>query len=191
MRDRKAAARYARAVFQEALSHDRLDEAAEDLALLGKVWSESPELVAFLSHPLVTPEKKREVCRVLLGSWIRSTQLQLLELLVERKRVALLPEIAPLFEEMVDDHRGIVRAEVHSAVPLTEDEQARLSRALAALFGGTPILTLQVRPELIGGVAVRVKDAVLDGSVRTSLNVLAADLRAVSVDVSAMEQTCS
>jgi F-type H+-transporting ATPase subunit delta len=114
--------------------------------------------------------------------------MRFLELLIERKRVDLLPEICGLFQEMVDDHRGVVRAEVRSAVRLTEAETARLRTTIATVFGGTPELVTSVHPELIGGVTVRVKDSVVDGSVRTSLDMLAADLKAVTLDLSAFEK---
>ncbi len=187
MRDRKAAARYARALFEDALARQAVDEAAEDLALLNQVQRQSPELTTLLAHPLVAPERKRELCREHLASRVRPEQLDFLDLLVQRRRVDLLGAIAELFQELVDDHQGVVRAGVWSAAPLTESEKARLSQAIAAVFGGQPVLDTQVRPELIGGVTVRVKDSVLDGSVRTSLDKLAVDLRAVSLDMAAFE----
>jgi len=187
MRDRKAAARYARALFDDALGRNAVDEAAEDLTLLSEVWRQNPDLVALLAHPLVPPERKREVCQEHLSPRVHPEQMHFLDLLMGRRRVELLPEVSRLFQGLVDDHRGIVRAGVWSAAPLTEDEKARLSQAIAAVFGGQPVVKTQVHPELIGGVTIRVKDAVLDGSVRTSLDRLAADLRAVTLDMSAFE----
>jgi F-type H+-transporting ATPase subunit delta len=188
MRDRKVAARYARAFFEDALARQAVDEAAGDLARLEQVWKQNPELVAYLSHPLMPPERKRELAQEHLGESVHTDQMRFLELLMERRRVELLPEICEVFAAMVDDHQGIVRAEVRSAVPMTQDETGRLTGTIAALFGGTPELATSVHPELIGGVTVRVKDSVLDGSVRTSLDMLAADLRAVKLDVSAFEE---
>jgi len=187
MRDRKAAVRYARALFEDARARQAVAEAAEDLALLNEVQRRSPDLVAFLGHPLVAAERKRELCREHLGSRLRPEQLSFLDLLVQRRRVDLLPEIAERFQQLVDDHQGLVRAGVWSAAPLTADETARLTQAIAEVFGGRPVIKMQVRPELIGGVTVRVRDSVLDGSVRTSLDMLAADLRAVSLDMAAFE----
>ncbi|MBM4321148.1 MAG: ATP synthase F1 subunit delta, partial [Deltaproteobacteria bacterium] len=140
MRDRKAAARYAKALFEDALARQAVDEAAADLALLHEVQRQSPDFVALLGHPLVAAERKRELCREHLGSRLRPEQLSFLDLLVERRRVDLLPEIAERFQQLVDDHRGIVRAGVWSAAPLTAEETARLSGAIAAVFGGQPVI---------------------------------------------------
>ena len=187
MKARKAASRYARALFEDALARNAVREAADDLALLSGVWEQSPELVTLLAHPLVPLASKRDLCREHLASRVRPEQMNFLDLLIRRRRVAMLPEVRHSFQALVDDHQGVVRARVWSAAPLTEEEQARLSRGVAAVFGGTPVVSAQVRPELIGGVTVRVKDSVVDGSVRTSLDMLAADLRTVGLDVSAFE----
>jgi len=191
MKARKAATRYARALFEDALARNAVREAAEDLALLDGVWEENPELVTLLGHPLVPLASKRELCREHLAARVRPEQMSFLDLLIRRRRVAMLPGIRESFQALVDDHQGVVRAGVWSAAPLTEEEQARLARGIAAVFGGTPVIRTQVRPELIGGVTVRVKDSVIDGSVRTSLDMLAADLRAVALDVSAFEDGSS
>jgi F-type H+-transporting ATPase subunit delta len=187
MKDRKAASRYARALFEDALARNAVREAADDLTLLNGVWRENPGLVTLLAHPLVELERKRELCREHLAPRVHPAQMNFLDLLIQRRRVAMLPEVCASFQALVDDHEGVVRARVWSAAPLTDEEQARLSRAVAAVFGGTPVISAQVRPELLGGVTVRVKDSVIDGSVRTSLDMLAADLRAVTPDVPAFE----
>jgi F-type H+-transporting ATPase subunit delta len=182
MRDRKAAVRFAKALFYEALGRDEIDRATRDLLTLRALCDEAPDLVDFLSHPLVPHERKKQLCREHLAATIGPEQMRFVELLIDRQRVRLLPDIVDYFATLVDDHRGVVRAQVRSAVPLTEAERARLRAAVAELFEGTPVLDVSVRPELIGGVTVRVKDAVLDGSVRTSLDVLGADLQAVTLD---------
>ena len=61
---------------------------------------------------------------------------------------------------------------VRSAVPLDEAQQDALRDRLARLLGGTPVLTVQVDPALIGGLVVRVGDDVYDASVRNQLEQL-------------------
>ena len=182
MRDRKAAVRFARAFFDEARSRGAIDQAASDLTALRDIWAQTPELVEVLSQPLVPEGRKRQICRAHLGAHVQPEQMRFLDLLIAHQRVALLPDIVEQFRSLVDDHHGIVRAQVRSAVPLTEEEEARLQAALAALFGGQPVVDISVHPELVGGVTVRVKDSVIDGSVRTSLNVLRTELQAVTID---------
>jgi len=178
MRDRKAAVRFARAFFYDAQQRNAVAQAGRDLATLGEYARQVPELTEFLAHPLVPADAKKRLCREQFGQVIAPEQMAFLDLLIDRKRAALLPDIIKCFRALVEDHARIVRAEVWSATPLTSEEQERIRRAVAAAFDGEPVLDVQVRPELIGGVRVRVKDAVVDGSIRTALKVLAADLKA-------------
>ena len=67
-------------------------------------------------------------------------------------------------------------AKVSSAVPLTGDEQAALGKKLEGRFGQPLELRFEVDPSLLGGVAVRVGDQVIDGSVRGKLDALAQTL---------------
>ena len=185
MRDRKAAVRFARAFFDQARDRGKIDQAARDLAAVKAICIQIPDVVRFMDHPLVPDERKKQICREHLGAHVQPEQLRFLDLLIDRRRVALLPDIVSHFQALVDDHQGIVRATVQSAVPLTDEEKGRLQSAVAGLFGGEPILHISVHPELIGGLTLRVRDAVLDGSVRKSLDVLRGDLQAVSLDKSA------
>ena len=69
-------------------------------------------------------------------------------------------------------------ARVSSAVPLTDQEQAALDEKLKARFGQGLDVQFEVEPSLLGGVAVRVGDQVLDGSVRGKLDALTQTLGA-------------
>ena len=69
-------------------------------------------------------------------------------------------------------------ATVSSAVPLTDQEQAALSEKLKARFGQALAVQFAVEPSLLGGVAVRVGDQILDGSVRGKLDALTQTLGA-------------
>jgi len=178
MRNRKAAVRFGRAFFYDAQQRDAVAQAGRDLATLGAYARQVPDLTEFLAHPLVPAEAKKRFCREQLGYVIAPQQMAFLDLLIDRKQAALLTDIIEYFRALVDDHAGIIRTEVWSATPLTDEEEERIRRAVAAAFEGEPILNVQVHPELIGGVRVRVKDAVVDGSIRTALKVLAADLKA-------------
>ena len=45
----------------------------------------------------------------------------------------------------------------------------KIAATLRTMLGGEPIFTRTVRPELIGGIVLRVGDTVYDGSVATQL----------------------
>jgi F-type H+-transporting ATPase subunit delta len=94
-------------------------------------------------------------------------------LLLERRRILLLPAIARAYRDFADAHTGRVRAKVTSAEPLSAAALDRVRRSLEERTGKKVIVEPAVDAGLIGGVVAQVGDLVLDGSVRTQL----ADLR--------------
>ncbi len=90
-------------------------------------------------------------------------------LLVERRRVALLPRVADAYRRLVYARRDIVEAEVTSAAPLSDAERDALRERLARLAGRRVELRELVDPDLLGGLVVRIGDRFYDASVRGRL----------------------
>lgn len=104
-------------------------------------------------------------------------QMNLFRLLRQKRRLALGPSIASYFGEIWDAERGVVRAELRTAVAVPEERQEQIAADLALRGGGgTVMLTSTVDPELLGGAVVRVGDRLIDGSTRTRLRALRAQL---------------
>jgi F-type H+-transporting ATPase subunit delta len=120
------------------------------------------------------PEEKRRVLEQLLPRVAPTAEVRRLALLLlERRRIMLLPAIARAYRDIADAHTGRLRARVTSAEPLTATAVERVRRALEERTGKKVIVETAVDASLIGGVVAQVGDLVLDGSVRTQL----ADLR--------------
>ena len=68
------------------------------------------------------------------------------------------------------------RAEVTSALPLSEEEQATISQGLAEQLRGKPEVEFAVDPAILGGLVIRVGDRVVDGSVAGQFESLRARL---------------
>lgn len=66
--------------------------------------------------------------------------------------------------------RGRVVAEVVSAIPLSDQQKQRLGSALARIYGRQVHLNLDVDPEVLGGVRVRIGDEVINGSIADRLD---------------------
>ncbi len=105
-----------------------------------------------------------------------------LRLLVERRRVALLPEIAAALRDMLDLHQGVIRARVTTAVPLLAAEREMIEAKLRSLVGAQRVeLDEQVTRSIQGGVIIHVAGKVIDASVRSYLESLRENLRRVRV----------
>jgi F-type H+-transporting ATPase subunit delta len=98
--------------------------------------------------------------------------------LIDRRRVGSLAEIAEAFEVLLDERLGTVRANVTSALGLSDSQKARLQEELSGLTGSPVRLRFAVDPGLIGGIVARIGSTVYDGSVEGQLEALGRRLRA-------------
>lgn len=150
-----------------ALERDTIDEWASQLARISEVASD-PLATRLLASPGSGTASKRRAVDAAVGPLSPEVG-RLIELLLEHKRGQLLPALAEAYADRVRKHRGILRADVTSAVPLDEAEQNLLARRLQLHFGKQIEIHSQVDPRILGGVVARVGDQLLDGSVRGGL----------------------
>jgi F-type H+-transporting ATPase subunit delta len=175
--DPSVARRYARALLSIALDQgdgrDR-QEAAErygaQLSTIAGVLAGSTEVRSALFDPGYTSSQRHQVIATLaqrlqldevIGSFLR--------LLVDRKRISLLPAIARAYGDMVDQLVGRVRATVTAALPLSEAELAAVRDVLARAVQRKIVLEGRTDPALVGGLVAQVGGTVFDGSLRTQL----------------------
>ncbi len=166
---------YARAAFAAARSRGQLEQWSELLAFCAAAVRD-PMLRAVLDSPRLTRARAAELMERLCAERLTEEGRRFLRLLAERRRLALLPEIARLYEQLRAEAEGSVRAEVISARPLDEAARARLAEALARRLGRRVELEARVDPALLAGAVVRAGDLVIDGSARARLARLAARL---------------
>ena len=164
------ARRYARALFGIGVDAGKFEALGDELGELATLWNASDELRQALENPVFRPSEKRAVLEKILPQVAPTPEVQrFVLLLLDRRRIVLLPAIARAYRDLTDAHVGRVRAEVTSSAELTPATLDRVRRSLEQRTGKKVIVTSKVDPDLIGGVVARVGDLVLDGSVRTQL----------------------
>ena len=159
------AKRYATALLELGAETNQLDTLVDELQRVAQAYGGSPDLRAAFDDPLVAPQAKKAILDEIIGRLGASgTTKNALGLLLDRRRIRALPAIAMKLREMADERRGIVRAEVLTAMPLPEDYFGKLQRELERITGRRIALDRKLDPSLICGVVVRVGDTVYDGS---------------------------
>lgn len=172
------ARRYARAVFglgRDAAARAQLLEALDGLAL---EIAGNAELASVLLTPVHPRSERKAVMNDLAQRLGTSAEVRAVaELLVDQNRAPLLPAIRDQLRALVDAEAGRVEARVTTARPLTPDAQEQLRQAISRRVNAEVTLVVQVDPTLIGGIVARIGDLLLDGSIRTQLETLGANLR--------------
>ena len=170
MSARESAAKYARALLDVAIHESDPAQIERSLTEFAELIAGNTELRDTLTHPAVPASSKQNVVRQLAERLQLPAPLgKLLQMLAERDRIALLPDLVEVYSERLLEHQQVVRAEVTTAVPLSAERMDGLRARLAQATGRQVTMTTKVDPELIGGVVARVGSTVYDGSVATQL----------------------
>jgi F-type H+-transporting ATPase subunit delta len=164
------AARYAQALLEIGAETGSLQQVSDQVSELAVAYTSSRDLKTVLTSPLVNASERSSVIGELCTRMGCSQVVRnMVGLLVERRRMAILPSMARALRTLSDERAGLVRAEVSSAKALSEDYVRRLQGELEKMTGRKVVLDRKVDPSLIGGVVTRVGDLVIDGSIRTRL----------------------
>jgi F-type H+-transporting ATPase subunit delta len=161
------ARRYAQAVFEIARDAKTFDAWESDLSILNAVMVD-PVTQGFLESPKTSEADKR----ALLDKAMEPAQPEakrLTALLLERRRLSSVPEIFEQFQTLLLQEKGIVVADVTTAVPLDEVGEKMIQKQLSELVGKEVDVRAQVDPAIIGGMVARIGDNLIDGSVSNQL----------------------
>lgn len=136
-----------------------------------------PTVRLYLESPRVSAEEKSLLLAQALGDRMPRLFVRYLQSVVQHRRQMLIPAIAAEYADLVDAAEGRVHADVSVARPLDDAGSDRIAEQLSRALGKRVVPRVTVRPELLGGVVVRVGDRVMDGSVRRRLAILAQRMR--------------
>lgn len=162
-----AAKRYVQAIVEIAREQNSFDAWQRDLDRLEAV-ARDEAVLAFLENPSVQDARKKQAIDVALTD-AQPEARNLAHLLIERHRVAIIPELAEGFDEAMLAEQGIVMADVTTAEPLDAAMQNTVRERIGELVGKRVQLRTHVDPDMIGGLIARIGDEVIDGSVQTRL----------------------
>lgn len=163
----KVARRYAQAVFEIARDNQAFEAWERDLSILNAVMTD-PTTRGFL----VSPKSPAAGKKALLDKANENSQPEakrLTDLLLERRRLSSVPEIYEQFQSLLLQEKGIVVADVTTAVPLDAPGEKMIQKQLSQLVGKDVELRTQIDPAIIGGMVARIGDNLIDGSVSNQL----------------------
>lgn len=167
---------YAEALFQVAEKGD-LNQASVELDALAAIAA-NPQLRQFADAPTSSAQEVFDVITAVANVPLGDASKNLLRTVIANGRLSVLPEIAAQFHALVSERSGVSDAIVYSAFPIEPAQLADLVGSLEKRFKRKLNATVQLQPELIGGIRVVVGDEVLDTSVKARLEQMKAALTA-------------
>lgn len=176
----RVAKKYATALF--LLARDRKIEETvwADLSALAEVLQKDRRLLKVIAAPQIPDEDKHKLVRAVLAG-AHETVLHFVLFVIDKGRTDNIPRMIEIYGQLLDLARGVVEAEITSAVPLNDGEIARIVERLERISGKKIRHRVQVDPEILGGVVVIIGGEIIDHSVRHDLSRLRDSLQALKV----------
>jgi F-type H+-transporting ATPase subunit delta len=168
---------YAKAAFQEAKSAKRLAAWSETLRAAATAVSDS-RVRELLGNPRVNGEELAQFVMDVSGGTLDEQGQNFFRVLAENHRLAYLPEISALFDELKDEEERVIDVTVTSAAPIDTAQQQALSTALEHKLKRAVRLHCATDSALVGGAVLRAGDTVIDGSLLSRLKRIAFELTA-------------
>lgn len=172
------ARKYSRAIFELAQDEGKLVPYGEELAGVYKDLESVPGIWGYFSNPELQRSDKKALIKKLFEGELFEDVYYFLLLLVDKRRMSLFPAIVSQYEELSNEARHIVVADVTTARTLSKEQKDKLEDKLEVVTGKTVKVRLHEDPKIIGGVIVRIGDKRIDGSVTGKLSALAGELMA-------------
>lgn len=166
----RAAKRYANSLLSLALEKKVEDKVTEDMEMFKAVTQENRDFEFFLKSPVVSADKKAETLKKIFDGKINSLTSDSLDLICKNGRADHLSIITDQYLELYKESKNILVAEVTSAAPMDKSLENSLKSKISENHSGDIEMNNKVKPDLIGGFILKIKDRQVDVSVSRKLN---------------------
>jgi F-type H+-transporting ATPase subunit delta len=168
------AGRYASALYSLASEQRQTAEVAAALANLQAMIDESADLRRLVRSPVFSAQDQTKALDAILArAQIGGIAANFVRLVALKRRLFALLDMIRGYNKLHDSARGLTRAEVTSASPLSAAQIAQLKEELRGKAAGQDVeLSVKVDPAIIGGLIVKLGSRMVDGSLRTKLHAI-------------------
>ena len=165
--------RYAQALFDLATDEKTVAKVEADLKSLKKMRSESKDFQTLLASPAFSASDKSKALLALVDrADLTQTTRNFLGLLAANGRADTLGDVISAYESLSAKARGVVSAQVTTAVALSAAQSKGVAAALRTALGRDPEIETRIDPSILGGIKVRVGSRLFDASLRSKLDSL-------------------
>lgn len=173
---------YGDALFSLATTENKVDELMPEVREILALLEENQDLVRLLHHPKIVKEEKVKIIEDTFRGRVSDEITGLLRLLVEKGHSEEIPAVLRYFIDQVKEYKNIGTAFVTSAVTLTDSQKEAVRKRLLETTGYVTFeMHFDVDPSLIGGMKVRIKDRVVDSSIKNKIYELKKELSQIQV----------
>lgn len=169
MSEIQVASRYAKSLIDLAEEQNALEPIRANIDSFIQVVKANPQLAAILRNPIISADKKLAILNELFASTFHKVVLEYFRIVVRKGRSEILYATAKEFVNEYNQRKGIIKAQVTSAAPLTEAIKKQIEEVVREATSKQVILETKVDADLIGGFVLKVGDRQFDASIASNL----------------------
>ena len=169
MLDKSVAITFISALVEVASKKGMFEQIEKDLELVSDVITRHAKLKIILFHPSIARNEKKNLIKKVFGESVSELMKNFLYILVDRRKEEILGLVPEVYKEVLREKKGIVKARVQTAVPLSGERLNEFEKRLNKLIGKNVELEIVLNPEILGGMIVQVGNTMIDGSVVSRL----------------------
>ncbi len=167
----EAARRYAGALFELAQDSGKLADINREFADFAGLARENADLHRLLKTPAVRREDKvAALAAIGDAAGLSPLMVRFLGTMAGNGRAHDIIGAQIAFDEIYARQRGVQRAVVTTAKPMTSAQRERLQVVLAAAVGGELELSETVNQHIVGGIQLRIGSRLIDASLASKLD---------------------
>ena len=165
----RVALRYSKALFELALEQNLIEDVRVDLQMIRDVCMTNPEFQQALNNPVIEEKVKSKVLKELYDNNVNPLTYKFLQLLSRKRRSGFLLEMIDNYFLRVLDHEGVLSCLIISSRPVETNQIEKIKDKIEVLTKKSVIFTPLIDNSIIGGFIVKIKDTVIDLSIKTQL----------------------
>ncbi|MCR8645092.1 F0F1 ATP synthase subunit delta [Paenibacillus sp. N1-5-1-14] len=177
MSDIVVAKRYARALFEVAKDKGIIAQVQDELAAVVESFQQNKEFMQILSQPNIDVTKKTALLATVFEGKVSDVLLHTLQLLVTRGREGILNSMLVDYVKIANDALGRADATVYTPFAITAAQEQEIAAQFSKITGKTVHVQSVIKPDLLGGIQVRIGDRLYDGSLSGKLDRLQKSLK--------------
>jgi len=161
---------YSDVMFELAEDAGLVEQVMDDLIAVSEVLKDEPEFLSLLTLGHVKEDEKAKMIRRVFKDRVNDLTLDFLCVLAKRSRMNFIHGIGDRYQVLLDERKNLHRIEVTLAKEPTDEQTEKIKADIREALNAEIKLSVNIDPEIIGGIIIRKGDLVVDNSVRTILN---------------------
>ncbi len=175
---------YGDALFEIAAESGRMEDFYEEAKGVSEVLSDNAELSKLMNHPKIVKEEKIQIIENIFKGRVSDEMVGLMRMIVDKGHFGELESVLEYFIVQVKESRNIGTAYVTTAMELSDAQKAQVEEKLIQTTKYVEFeIHYDVDAALIGGMVIRIKDRVVDSSIKTKLYDLSRELSKIQLKV--------